>query len=256
MRWLSESDAATGIRERSFVVSAGGHEVPGVLWLPEPCDGPRPLVLAGHGATLHKRVDYIVSLAHLLVRRHGFACASLDAPGHGDRRPDPDADEIQRFSDFLTDWSRPGTTDLVIAEWQAALDALRLIDEVGDGPLAYWGLSMGTIYGLPFVAGEARVQAAVFGLMGLLGPTRDRLDADARSLTCPVLFIQQWDDQLVPRDEALELFDTIASVDKRLHAHPGQHAAVPGEELVFSVEFLARHLRPAHTSWSERTSLT
>lgn len=242
MRWLSDSDAATGVRERSFVVTVGDQDVPGVLWLPEPCAGPRPLVLAGHGATLHKRVDYILSLAHLVVRKHGYAVASLDAPGHGDRRADPDADEVQRFSDFLTDWSRPGTTDRVIAEWRAALDQLRSLDEVGDGPLGFWGLSMGTIYGLPFVAEEPRVVAAVFGLMGLLGPTRDRLDADARGLTCPVLFVQQWDDQLVPREEALNLFDTIGSIDKRLHAHPGQHAAVPGEELVFSVDFLARHL--------------
>jgi fermentation-respiration switch protein FrsA (DUF1100 family) len=79
--------------------------------------------------------------------------------------------------------------------------------------------------------------------MGLLGPTRERMEADSRAVVCPVLFIQQWDDQLVPRDAAFDLFDTLGCLDKRLHAHPGQHAAVPAEELLASVDFLARHLR-------------
>jgi fermentation-respiration switch protein FrsA (DUF1100 family) len=63
-------------------------------------------------------------------------------------------------------------------------------------------------------------------------------------LACPILFIQQWHDQMVPRRDAFALFDALGSIDKRLHAHPGEHAAVPAEELLFSVEFLARHLAP------------
>jgi fermentation-respiration switch protein FrsA (DUF1100 family) len=80
--------------------------------------------------------------------------------------------------------------------------------------------------------------------MGLIGPTRDRMATDAASINCPVLFVQQWDDSLIPRAEALEMFDAFASVDKRLHAHPGDHAAVPVEEIAFSARFLARHLAP------------
>jgi fermentation-respiration switch protein FrsA (DUF1100 family) len=113
---------------------------------------------------------------------------------------------------------------------------------VGDGPVGYWGLSMGTIHGLPLAAAEPRIQVAVFGLMGLVGPTRDRMAADAASLSCPVLFIQQWDDALIPRKDVLDLFDAIGSVDKRLHAHPGDHSAVPVEEIAFSARFLTRHL--------------
>ena len=146
------------------------------------------------------------------------------------------------FANFLAEWSRPGSTDDVVAEWHATLAALRDLDEVGDGPLGYWGLSMGTIHGVAYVASEPRVQVAVFGLMGLLGPTRDRMASDAVAITCPVLFLQQWNDQLIPRQDAFTLFDTLGPVDKRLHAHPGEHAAVPAEELLFSVDFLARHL--------------
>ncbi len=245
MRFVGEGEVTPDLVERPFELSVSSRTVPGLLWTPPgPAEGPRPLVLAGHGATLHKRVEHIVALARLLAR-HGVATAAIDAPGHGDRRADPTADEIQLFANFLSEWSRPGSTDEVLEEWHATLTALRELDEIGDGPLGYWGLSMGTIYGVPFVATERRVQAAVFGLMGLLGPTVDRMRTDAGALACPVLFIQQWHDQLIPQADAFALFDAIGSVDKRLHAHPGEHAAVPPEELLASVEFLARHLSAA-----------
>lgn len=243
MRWVGSGESGSGVSERRFELTVGDRPVPGCLWRPaDRPTGPSPLVLMAHGATLHKRVDHLVALAHLLVRDHGISALSLDAPGHGDRRPDRTADEVELFGNFLAEWARPGSTDEVVEEWARALDAVHGETGAGEGPIGFWGLSMGTIYGVPFVASEHRVQAAVFGLMGLLGPTRDRLEADSRALACPVLFVQQWDDQLVPRADALALFDAVGSMDKRLHAHPGLHAAVPAEELAFSVEFLARHL--------------
>jgi dienelactone hydrolase len=245
MDWVGDPRRGEGVVERGFRVDAGGRQVPGILWLPDAGDGPRPLVLIGHGATADKRADYVLALARRLARAHGFAAAAIDGPGHGDRRPPDRNDEIQVFSDFLAEWSREGSTDDVVADWTATLAALRALPAVGDGPLGYWGLSMGTIYGLPFVASEPRVQVAVFGLMGLVGPTRERMETDARRLTCPVLFLQQWDDSLIPREHIAELFDALGSVDKRLHASPGDHAAVPMEEFEFSAAFLARHLEPA-----------
>lgn len=243
MEWIGDPARGDGVVERAFRVSVEGRDVPGILWLPDAPAAHRPLVLIGHGATLHKGVDYIVYLAQVMAQRHGFATAALDAPGHGDRRLDPSADEIQLFANFLAEWSRPGSTDEVVAEWHATVAALRALDEVGDGPVGYWGLSMGTIYGVPYVAAEPRVQVAVFGLMGLLGPSKERLEQDSAAIACPVLFIQQWHDQLIPRDDSFTLFDRLGTLDKRLHAHPGQHAAVPAEELLFSVDFLARHLK-------------
>ena len=230
-----------GVSERRFDLDVEGRVVPALLWAPSEGAGPRPLVLLGHGATRHKRVDYLLALARRLVRDHGFACVAVDAPGHGDRRAAP-ADDLTVFSEFLAEWSREGTVEDMLADWGATIQAVRSLDEVGDGPLGYWGLSMGTIYGVPLAAVEPRVQVAVFGLMGLVGPTGSRLAADARRVTCPVTFLQQWDDSLLPRKEVLDLFDAIGSLDKRLHVHPGDHAAVPVEELEFSLGFLARHL--------------
>jgi dienelactone hydrolase len=244
MRWESQVETAEGSRERAFSVDVDGRTVPGILWLPEAGEGPRPLVLLGHGATRHKRVDYLLALGRRLSAQYGFAVAAIDAPGHGGRRAPGHQDDIQLFGVFLAEWSREGTTDDMVADWRGTLEALRALEEVGDGPIGYWGLSMGTIYGVPLVAAEPRIKVAVFGLMGLVGPTRDRMATDAASISCPVLFIQQWDDSLIPREHVFELFDAISSGDKRLHAHPGDHAAVPVEEIVFSARFLARHLAP------------
>jgi dienelactone hydrolase len=246
--WDGEAAVDGSVAERRFGVRANGRQVPGLLWLPDGATGPRPLVLIGHGACRHKRSPYVTGLARRVVQGHGFAAAAIDAPAHGDRRADPDADDITILGDFLNEWIREGSTDDMVADWRATLASLRRLEEVGDGPLGYWGLSMGTIYGLPFSAQEPRVQVAVFGLMGIVGPSRERLTADAPRISCPVLFIQQWDDQLIPRPETLELFDALGSIDKRLHAHPGDHTAVPVEEMDFSVGFLARHLAPADFS--------
>ena len=244
MNWTGDTHRVEGVVERDFVVETGGRRVPGVLWTPPDAEGARPLVLIGHGATAHKRIGYVTTLARELVRAHGFAAVAIDGAGHGGRRANPDDDEMTVFSDFLTEWSRDESTDDAVADWRATIAAVRALPDVGDGPLGYWGLSMGTIYGVPLAVAEPRIQVAVFGLMGLVGPTRFRLAEDAPALACPVLFIQQWDDSLIPRDSIFELFDALGSRDKRLHASPGDHAAVPAEEFVFSARFLARHLAP------------
>jgi dienelactone hydrolase len=244
VRWIGEPTTGKGVVERRFDLDVSNRTVPGVVWTPEAVEGPRPIVLVGHGASLHKRVSYVLAVARMLVRRHGIAAVAIDGPNHGDRRPDPDADPLVVFSEFPDEWSRPGSTDEMVEDWLATLAAVRALPEIGDGPIGYWGLSMGSIFGIPLVAAEPRIQVAVLGLLGLSGPTKDRLAADAAKISCPVLYLLQWDDQLFARDKVIELYDRLGSLDKRLHAHPGEHSAVPPEEIGFSVEFLARYLLP------------
>jgi hypothetical protein len=57
-----------------------------------------------------------------------------------------------------------------------------------------------------------------------------------------VLFLVNWDDRIVPRSQAFELFDIIGSSDKRLNAYPGDHYELPDEAMTASEEFLARYL--------------
>lgn len=243
MTWLDDHESQ-GVRERRFDLDRDGRRVPGVVWTPAGAAGARPLILLGHGASGNKRQDYVLSMARRLVRGRGFAAASIDGPVHGDRR-DPATESGQRavFLHFAQVWSSDETmTDEVVADYVATLDALQLLAEVGAGPVGWWGLSMGTILGLPFVAAEPRVRAAVLGLMGITGPTRARIEADAPNVTCPVLFLVQWDDELFARDTAFGLFDALGSRDKRLHAAIGSHGAVPEEAFGESEAFLARYL--------------
>lgn len=232
------SATSRNVVERDFEVGA----VPGVLWTPEGADGPVPLVLLGHGATLEKRTGYIVSLARRLVRHHGIAAAAIDLPGHGNRMP------ADGMPDLISMWTRPEVTDTAVAEWQSVLAALDEAEGLGRPGLGYWGMSMGTLLGLPFVASEPRVQVAVLGLAGTTAPLGGRLAADAARITCPVLFLLQWEDELFPRHGVFELFDAIGSSDKRLHANPGLHSAVPMEEIDASEAILARHLLRATAS--------
>ncbi len=122
-----------------------------------------------------------------------------------------------------------------VPEWQATLTALQ--QEMGTGPVGYWGLSLGSLIGVPFVATEPRVTAAVFGLAG-----SGTLAEAAARITIPVEFVLQWDDELVPRDSGLALFDAFGSAEKTLHANPGAHVGVPAFELDSSERFFARHL--------------
>jgi hypothetical protein len=202
-------------------------------------------VVLGHGRTLDKRIVYLLVLARRLVRHSGIAALSLDWPGHGDR------------SDDLVDLANPSRSDLyadpeviggiidhAAADVAALVTAVQADDEagVGVGRLGYFGLSLGTMFGLPAVAADSRYDVAVLGLMGLTWGWSDRLEKDAASLTLPVLFLQQWHDELIGREPASKLFDAIGSTDKRLHAHPGAHAAVPPEELEAAEAFLVSHL--------------
>jgi len=240
---FTEDCVVKGVRERVFEIERDGRIVPGLLWTPPEAQGSRPLVLIGHGASGSKREDYVVALGRRLVRHLGYAAVAIDGPVHGGRRtksgPGPDAP----FFDFGLMWSSdPTMTDAMVADWRAAIDAVQAESDVGVGDVGYWGLSMGTILGLPTVAAESRISVAVLGLMGLTGPTKSRIAADAAKISCPVMFLLQWHDELFPRDKVFELFGALGSSDKRLHAHPGRHGDVPLEEFEASESFLALHL--------------
>jgi len=79
----------------------------------------------------------------------------------------------------------------------------------------------------------------VFGLAG-----HEFLAAAAARVTIPVQFLLQWDDEQIPRESGLALFDAFASREKTLHANPGRHGDMPMFEVESSLRFFVRHLRP------------
>ncbi|MFD7609396.1 dienelactone hydrolase family protein [Streptomyces sp. NPDC059828] len=242
MRFTSET-SFEGVREQLFTLG----EIPGVLWTPEGAAGTRPLILMGHGGGRHKKDPEIVHRAHRFVAECGFAVAAVDVPGHGDRPKHEEYDRIATENQARMEAGVDpapliaGFQALVarqtVPEWRAVLDAVQQCEHVGHGRVGYWGVSLGCGLGVPFVAAEPRVHAAVLGLGGALASA----DAAAR-ITVPVEFLVQWDDERVPRDQCLALFDALASGEKTLHANPGKHGEVPAFELDSTMRFFARHL--------------
>jgi len=262
MDFLSEA-TERGVTERDFELKVEGELVPGVLWTPEQATGSRPTVLIGHGGTQNKRVPNVLALARRLVRHLGYAAVALDAPGHGDRVTDPEAAERSRQAlqnriasggaertqtqmspQEAEAWTNRTRTH--VREWHALLDELPGVPGLGEGPFGYWGVSMGTAIGLPFVAEEPRITAAVLGLAGLNNrPGAEAFERAARSLTQPVLFLFQWDDELMTRESGIALFDALAAKEKTLHVNPGGHVQMPLHEREAVEAFFRRHLGSA-----------
>ena len=234
MSWIAEGSVTHNLLEREFVLQVDGHNVPGVYW--SPADGADRLVLLGHGGTANKKADYIASVAKLLARE-GIASVAIDGPGHGDRvapwKPVPG-----KFEEM---WHAGGGTQTVLSDWRATLDFCEA--EFGARPAGWWGLSMGTMMGLPVTASDDRIKVALLGLMGTWGPNQEDLQSLAPQVQVPLRFLVQWDDEVVPRDKCLALFDLLGSQRKTMHVNPGLHSAVPMFEIRASVEYLSNHLK-------------
>jgi pimeloyl-ACP methyl ester carboxylesterase len=249
-----------GVAEQRFDLHVEGETVPGIRWRPESVEGSRATILIGHGGTQDKRAPNVLGLARRFVRHLGYSAVALDAPGHGERNPDPQAGEKRRRAiqarvakrqrgeaieldpEEAKEWVERTTRG--ISEWRALVDALD--SEAGVAQrYGYWGVSMGTAIGLPFVAAEPRVRAAVLGLAGLGNrPGSERFEQSARALTIPVLLVLQWNDELVGQKSGLALFDTIGSSEKTLHVNPGGHVEIPLFERDGYEQFFLRHLGP------------
>jgi dienelactone hydrolase len=242
MRFISQT-SSDGVTEQLFTLG----EIPGVLWTPEGAAGTRPLILMGHGGGQHKKAPGIVARAHRFVAECGFAVAAVDVPNHGERPKDEEFDRVATENRARMA-AGEDTAALVaalhnlvarqtVAEWQAVLTAVQQLEHVGAGPVGYWGVSLGCGLGVPFVAAEPRVRAAVLGLQGSPG-----LAKTAGRITVPVEYLVQWHDERVPREQSLAAFDALASAEKTLHANPGKHGDLPSFETDSSLRFFARHI--------------
>lgn len=244
LQWVDDGTIEAGVREREFRVVADGHEVPGLLWQPADLQSPSPLVLLGHGGSGHKRSAKMLRMARIFAGEFGWQAAAIDGPVHGTRGGVTDAGDPA----YRQMWQRAGVVESMIDDWRATLDALVESTSADPSRLGYWGVSMGTMFGIPFVANEARIRAAVLGKAGMRGSSVVRSGIDAHfslhapKVTIPLMFTMQWDDERFDRDGQLELFDMLASTDKRLVAYPGPHSQDGPEGLQVSADFLRRYL--------------
>ncbi|MFD8424845.1 alpha/beta hydrolase [Streptomyces sp. NPDC059466] len=246
MRFTSEQHLDGGVFERAFTL--GG--IPGILWTPASASSsaPAPLILLGHPPLgLSKMYPRLVARA-LSSAAQGFATATIELPGSGERPRWPAAEQARAdlrrameagepVGDEIVDALVLPLVDRAVPEWQAALDALLPLPGLG-GPV---GFSGGVIsIGIRLAVVEPRVSAAVL-FAGSLVPRA--LFEEARQVTVPLHVLLQWDDEGNDRQASLDLFDAFGSAEKSLHAHLGGHAGVPEYAGDAANRFFARHLR-------------
>lgn len=240
MHFTSAQRLDDGVLEREFTLG----EIPGTLWTPESA-APAPLILMAHNNGLPKAAARLVARARHTAA-YGYAVASIDAPGCGDR-PRSAADEQARadlrramqagepVDDIFESFIGP-LVEKAVSEWRSTLDALLALPEIG-GPVGYSGW---TAVGIRLAAVEPRIAAAGFFAGGYV-PRAQR--EEARQVTIPLLLLLQWDDEGNPRQWALDLFDAFGSKEKTLHANMGGHTGTPWFELEDGGRFFDRHLR-------------
>ncbi len=243
MRFTSERRLDDAVLERGFTL--GG--VPGILWTPGSASAPAPLILLGHPGGLHRMYPRLVARArHSVVE--GFAAATIELPGSGDRPRVATVEEARADLHRALEAGEPVDDEIVdrlvlplvdesVPEWRAVLDALLSLPGIG-GPVGYAG---GVIsIGIRLAVVEPRIAAALL-FAGSFVPRS--LFEEARHVTIPLQVLLQWDDEGNDRQLALDLFDAFGSAEKTLHANTGGHTGVPQFEGDDGNRFFARHLR-------------
>lgn len=236
--WRDTTDPAGNATREFRIPGDGGRDVTGAIWLPPDLSPGRTLMCFGHGASGDR---YQPPIPHLAGRFIGKALPvlSIDGPVHGLRQ----VGEGGRKA-FAPEFRRDNALADMTRDWSLAIDAVQSLPAVGHGKLAYFGLSMGSIFGIPLIASRDDVTVSTLGLFGVQDsfPHGDEFMAAARKITCPLLFLMQLEDELFEREGYLKIFDTFASKDKRLHANPGLHPEIPAEEIDFAFDFLVSHI--------------
>ena len=227
VEWLEEQ-AGENCVERSFLLRRLGEPVPGVLWSPQ--TAPQATVLLFHGGSGHKRSERHLRMGGWLASAARLAVIAIDGPYHGARVAAPLAPSV--YQQLIVDEGIERVTARITADWLDAVSALAGLGLVEDAHVSVCGMSMGARFGLPVAAALGpRLRCAVLGKFGIrqAGPLHPGICAPglmvtaARAVTAAVLYHVQWDDATFPRDGQLELFDALASADKRLIARAGPH---------------------------------
>ena len=243
MRFTSEQRLDGGVVEREFTLG----EIPGILWTPGSASAstPAPLILVGHPGGLHAMYPRLAARARHAAE-YGFAAATIELPGSGDRPRSADAEQARADLhralaggepvDEIVDRLILPLVEKAVPEWQTTLDALLSLPEIG-GPVGYSG---GVIaIGIRLAVVEPRIAAA--GLFAGSFVPRPMFE-EARNVTIPLHVLLQWDDEGNDRQAALDLFDAFGSKEKTLHANMGGHTGVPQFAGDDAARFFVRHL--------------
>lgn len=239
MHFTSQQRLDDGVLEREFTLG----ELPGILWTPP--SSPAPLILLGHPGGLSNMHPRLAARARSSAAT-GFAAATIELPGSGDRHRFADAEraraDLRRALaagepvDEIVDRLVLPLVEQAVPEWQTTLDALLALPEI-SGPIGFSGGVIAVAIRLALV--EPRIAAA--GLFAGSFVPRTIFD-EARQVTIPLHVLLQWDDAGNDRQLALDLFDAFGSQEKTLQANMGGHTGVPQFAGDDASRFFVRHL--------------
>lgn len=211
------------------------QSIPLSVWMPE-CE-PSGVVLLGHGLGVDRFHRSNQFAATLLTDTHGLSAIAPEIPLHGERSDPTQSDIVSAWQGY---WSTGGWQQLV-DEWQSFYDYAA--GRFPGKPIGYFGISLGTQYGIPFIAHQPEIRAAVLGLFGSLPePKTPLMNHFAPGVTCPVFFVQQLADEIHPLATTHHLYDSLGSEQKVLEANPGLHAEISQATFERAARFLAEHL--------------
>lgn len=232
MLFTSETRLDQGPIEREFTLD----DIPGILWTPPTASAadPAPLILLGQpGGIGLRRMHPRLGARARSAAAQGFASVAIELPGAGGRPALPGVEKAradlmraisvgERPDDDIIDRLILPLVERAVPEWQAALDA---------------------VLGLPEIGERVGFSGGVTAIAVRLAAT-DRRIAAARRITIPLHVLLQWDDEGNDRQMALDLFDAFASTEKTLCANMGGHTGVPSFAGEDAARFFARHLDP------------
>jgi len=229
--------------------AAYGHErIPAYLFLPRNAAPPYQTIVyfpssmaltAASSDELELRfVDFVI--------RSGRAVLYPVYKGTYERRGETPKRESNEWRDLVIQWSK---------DLGRSIDYLETRPDIDRGKLAYYSVSMGSIYALPVVALEERFETAVLLAGGLavnrVPPEVDPINFVSR-IRIPVLLLGGRQDFILPMDSAqialLRLVGTPEK-DKRHVIFEGGHAPLKIQVLIKDIlDWLDRYLGPVKTT--------
>jgi hypothetical protein len=216
--------------ERQLTIVSDESAIPCTIYEPE---NPIGLVLFGHGLSVDRFDQTVLVPARLLAGKFNFTVIVPELPFHGER-----ADKERSWDDFTVAWQSFWAGEgrgQILREW----NRIYTFAKETDLPIMFFGLSLGTQYGIMFLSQQFEIKAAVLGLFGSKPPPRSIvMNHCAPLVRAPVYFIQKLDDEIHPKETSLHLFESLGSEQKVLDASQGRHQSVSLESLNQSCSFL------------------
>lgn len=218
----------------------GFPDIPCSVWADT--NEPDFVVLMGHGLGVDRYHASVLKPTEILTREHQAAVVVPEIPLHGarDGSPGNQMHIVERWQKY---WANGGAQQ-ICAEFIRVTDYCR--SSFGSTvPVAYFGLSLGTQYGIVFLSEVQQIAAAVLGLFGSYPRPRTRvMNERAPRVTCPVYFIQKVDDEIHGSESTTHLFSTLGASEKVLDSTHGGHTEISDKCIRDACKFLTSHAKP------------